>query len=207
LLIAAALAPASATLRRPGVDRLKLPILSSGTGGCFTGQPWCLPADGPHEHLARVQGANQVLNGGLRILSAPLGALLLSLLPLQGILAIDVITALIAILPLLVIHIPQPRASTPLEGAPQGRPSVWSDLLAGLIYVRKWPGVLIVIIMAALINLFMTPAFTLLPLLVKDFFAGGAMQLAWMEAAGGIGVILGGLLLTSGRFTGGSLRP
>src|SRR5690242_16378351 len=32
----------------------------------------------PREHLARVQGFNQALNGGLNILSAPLGAFLLA---------------------------------------------------------------------------------------------------------------------------------
>ena len=47
----------------------------------------------PKEHLARVQGFNQALNGGLNIISAPLGAFLLSILPMQGILGIDVGTA------------------------------------------------------------------------------------------------------------------
>jgi DHA3 family macrolide efflux protein-like MFS transporter len=47
----------------------------------------------PKEHLSRVQGVNQFLNGGLNIVSAPLGALLLSIIPMQGIVAIDVITA------------------------------------------------------------------------------------------------------------------
>ncbi len=44
----------------------------------------------PVEILTRVQGLNQMLNGGLNIAAAPLGALLLELLPMQGILAIDV---------------------------------------------------------------------------------------------------------------------
>jgi len=47
----------------------------------------------PKEHLSRVQGVNQFLNGGLNIVSAPLGALLLPIIPMQGIVAIDVITA------------------------------------------------------------------------------------------------------------------
>lgn len=54
----------------------------------------------PVEQLTRVQGINQMLNGGLNVLSAPLGALLLKMLPIQGILVIDVATALIALLPL-----------------------------------------------------------------------------------------------------------
>ena len=74
----------------------------------------------PKEHLARVQGFNQALYGGLNILSAPLGAYLLAVLPMQGILGIDVGTALLAITILLFIPIPQPErsAQTPSEGTP-----------------------------------------------------------------------------------------
>jgi DHA3 family macrolide efflux protein-like MFS transporter len=51
----------------------------------------------PKEHLSRVQGLNQMLNGGMNIISAPLGALLLEILSIQGILSIDVLSALFAI--------------------------------------------------------------------------------------------------------------
>jgi len=47
----------------------------------------------PVEHLTRIQGLNQLLEGGLNVVAAPLGALLLGMLPMQGILSIDVITA------------------------------------------------------------------------------------------------------------------
>src|SRR4030043_174967 len=62
----------------------------------------------PKEHLARIQGLNQMLQGGMRIDSAPLGALLLVLLPMQGILAIDVFTAMLAVIPLFFFQVPQP---------------------------------------------------------------------------------------------------
>jgi len=45
------------------------------------------------------------------------------------------------------------------------------------------------------INFLLTPAFSLLPLLVKDYFGGGAMELGWVNSASGVGVIIGGLLL------------
>ncbi|HNJ14570.1 MAG TPA: MFS transporter, partial [Anaerolineales bacterium] len=63
----------------------------------------------PKDQLARVQGFNQALNGGLNIISAPLGAFLLSILPMQGILSIDVSTALLAISIVFFTHIPQPE--------------------------------------------------------------------------------------------------
>src|SRR4030043_2057334 len=51
----------------------------------------------PKEHLARIQGLNQMLQGGMSIASAPIGALLLVLLPMAGLLASDVFTAVLAI--------------------------------------------------------------------------------------------------------------
>jgi len=36
----------------------------------------------PREHLTRIQGMNQMLNGGLNIVAAPLGAFLLGILPM-----------------------------------------------------------------------------------------------------------------------------
>src|SRR5215207_6954279 len=63
----------------------------------------------PKEHLSRVQGFDQALYGGLNIVSAPLGAYLLSVLPMQGILGIDVATALLAMSILLFVQIPQPE--------------------------------------------------------------------------------------------------
>jgi DHA3 family macrolide efflux protein-like MFS transporter len=58
----------------------------------------------PNEHLSRIQGLNQMLMGGLNIISAPLGALLLEVLPMQGVLAIDVGTAMLAVVPLFSLH-------------------------------------------------------------------------------------------------------
>jgi DHA3 family macrolide efflux protein-like MFS transporter len=145
----------------------------------------------PVEHLTRIQGLNQMLNGGLNVISAPLGALLLGLLPLQGILAIDVTTALIAILPLFFIKIPQPERRE--QQAAQA--NVWQDFQAGFRYILGWPGLLIVSLMTIGINFTIIPAFSLLPLMVREYFGGNAVHLGWVESAMGIGMIAGGALL------------
>jgi len=149
----------------------------------------------PKEHLTRIQGVNQMLNGGLNIVAAPLGAVLLEWLPMQGILAIDVITAFFAIIPLFFIAVPQPERIEQGQLQSAEKPTVWQDFLSGLRYVLSWPGLMIVGVMAVLINFLLTPAFSLLPLLVKDYFGGGAIQLSWVNSAFGLGIILGGLFL------------
>lgn len=149
----------------------------------------------PKEHLTRIQGINQMLNGGLNIVAAPLGALLLEILPMQGILAIDVITAILAVTPLFFFAIPQPERIEHGELQSSDKPTVWQDLATGLRYVLNWPALLIIASMAVIINFLLTPAFSLLPLLVKDYFNGSAVQLSWVNSAFGVGIILGGLLL------------
>jgi DHA3 family macrolide efflux protein-like MFS transporter len=150
----------------------------------------------PKEHLARIQGLNQMLWGGMSVFSAPLGALLLELMPLQGILAIDVITALMAIVPLFFIAVPQPERLTMLASN-AGKASFWQDFVSGLKYVWGWPGLLLICLMAMQINFLLNPAFSLLPLVVTKHFNGEAIQLATLESLSGIGVIAGGLVLSA----------
>jgi len=148
----------------------------------------------PEKHLSRVAGLNQALWGMAGILAPPLGAILLDVLPMQGILAIDVGTAVLAIIPLLFIAIPNPQR----QEDPQARAeksSVLTDLRQGLSLVWSWPGLAMIIVIATLINLLIVPAISLMPILVTDHFGGAALQLAWMEAAWGIGMVLGGILM------------
>lgn len=146
----------------------------------------------PEQHLARIAGFNQGLMGAANIISPPIGALLITVMPLQGVLLIDVVTAALAIIPLLFVHIPSPIRQTDSSAAP---PSVWSEVRGGLSLVGRWQALKYILVMAMLINLLMTPAFSLLPILVTRFFGGGALELAWMEASWGVGMVAGGLLL------------
>ncbi len=147
----------------------------------------------PQEHLTRIQGMNQMLNGGLNIISAPLGALLLQLLPLQGVLAVDLVTAALAIFTVLLVRVPQPRHDTSTPASVAGQ--YWHDLRAGLRYVLSWRGLLILMGMATIINLVLAPSTSFIPLLVTEHFQGTAWHLGALEAALGIGVLVGGLLL------------
>lgn len=143
----------------------------------------------PKEHLARVQGFNQALYGGLNIISAPLGAFLYAAAPMQGILSIDVGTALLAITILLFIRIPQPERNAAQKA------TFWQDFAAGFRYILAWRGLLVVLAMVMVINFFYSAAESLTPLLILKHFQGDAQQLGWWQAMFAIGTILGGILL------------
>jgi DHA3 family macrolide efflux protein-like MFS transporter len=145
----------------------------------------------PVEHLSRIQGVNQMLQGGLGIFTAPLGALLLGLVGMTGVMVVDVVTALFAVLPLLFLRIPEPER----RAAQTGRARVVQDIGAGLRYVRGLPGHVALIGFAAGINLVMVPAFALLPLLVLQELRGDVGSQAWLTAAFSAGAIGGGLVL------------
>ena len=145
----------------------------------------------PVEHLSRIQGVNQMLQGGLGIFTAPLGALLLGLVGMTGVMVVDVVTALFAVLPLLFLRIPEPER----RAEQTGRARIVQDIGAGLRYVRGLPGHVALIGFAAGINLVMVPAFALLPLLVLEELRGDVGSQAWLTAAFSAGAIGGGLVL------------
>lgn len=143
----------------------------------------------PKEHLSRVSGVNQAMNGALNIVGPALGAVLLSLTEIHNIMLMDVGTAVLAITPLFLIHIPQP---TP-NGNGAEKSSLWADMREGARYLFAWRGMMALLVLALLIKVALTPAFSLLPILATQHFGGDATTLAGMESTFGIGLILGGL--------------
>jgi len=152
----------------------------------------------PKKQLSRVAGANQTLNGIMNILGPALGALLIALLPMQGVLFIDVSTAFLAVIPLLFFTIPQPTRNGSKDAAKiTPDTSLWQDLAEGWRYVVGWHSLLAIIIVAMLVNFLINPAFSLLPLVVTEHFGKGAYELGFINSAFGIGVIVGGLVLSA----------
>ncbi len=150
----------------------------------------------PEEQLPRVAGLNQTMDGAMQIAAPALAALLLGFMPIYSIMGIDMVTALLAILPLLFVVVPQPeRAESPPAGMSLTK-SIWVDLLAGFRYIWRWSGLKGLFAMIMVMSFLSVPAFILLPILTANHFGGGAMQLAWMNGAWGLGLVLGGLLLS-----------
>jgi DHA3 family macrolide efflux protein-like MFS transporter len=144
------------------------------------------------ENLSRVAGMNQSLQGLAAIVAPPLGAFLMQIIPIQIILLIDVATAVLAVGPLFFIKVPQPiREVTEVLGLK----TVLSDMREGARFVWSWRGLRIIMGMSMIINFLMSPAFSLLPLVVTNHFDGGAVELGWLQSANGVGMIAGGLLL------------
>jgi DHA3 family macrolide efflux protein-like MFS transporter len=47
-----------------------------------------------------------------------------------------------------------------------------------------------------ILNFFISPAMRLMPMLVREHFQGGALELGWLQSAWGLGLVTGGVLLS-----------
>lgn len=167
-------------------------IVARAVGGAFHG-----PAFGasttmlvPERHLTRIGGLNQSITGAIQVFGPLLGALLISILPLHGVMLIDVGTAAFAILPLLFVDIPQPEPQADSQGE-----STLTSIRVAFGFVWRHRGLFYIAALAGFMNFVINPVFVLLPLLVTEHFGGDALQLGWLQSASGAGLIAGGLLL------------
>lgn len=149
----------------------------------------------PNEHLSRISGINQTLRGALGIAAPVAAALLLEFMPMYGIISIDFFTAIIAITSLFFVAIPQPNKSDlpVISNAYQ----LWTDVKEGFRYMIAWKGMLYLVVAATVLNFLLNPGFTFIPLLVTSFFGKGAIDLSLLESAFSIGMILGGVVLST----------
>jgi DHA3 family macrolide efflux protein-like MFS transporter len=151
----------------------------------------------PKTHLARIAGLNQTLYGIVNIIAPPIGALLISVFPIQNVLAIDVVTAAIAVSILFFITIPKPPRQLSQANGTSVKTSYKQDLREGWVYIITWPGLLGVALMAMVINFLLVPASSLIPLMVTQEYHGGAVQLGLVDSLIGIGIIVGGVVLST----------
>lgn len=147
----------------------------------------------PSEQLQRVSGVNQSLRAAINIIAPPTGAFLITILPMQGVLFIDVATAALAVLPLLFFSIPQPVRE--LDESGKHKTSVMQDMKEGFDYIWAWPGLLAICVLALLVNFLLTPTGSLMPLLITEHFGLGALQFGLMDSVWAVGMVAGGILL------------
>jgi DHA3 family macrolide efflux protein-like MFS transporter len=167
-------------------------ILARAIGGAFHQPAFyaVTPLLVPERHLARVAGLGNVMEGTMSVAGPLLGALMISILPIHGVMLIDVGTALFAVIPLLLFAIPvvEKSATEPRR--------TWQSIREGLAYVRSVRGLVPFIAAFAFLNLVANPAYRFLPLLVTQHFEAGAISYASLSSAWGIGVIVAGLVVS-----------
>jgi len=178
------------------IGHVYIVMLMRSVGSVFHGPAFSasVPLMVPKRHLVRISGMGSTLNGVKGIIGPGLGALCMELLPLHGIMLIDVFTAILAIVPLLLLVIPQPDT----EHIERIRSvSYFDNLKEGLRFVLHWPGLLMLLGGVALIKIVVSPALSLTPLLIYEHFGRTSVEYGMCQSLSGAGVVLGGFILTA----------
>lgn len=158
----------------------------------------------PKEQYGRANGLMSLVEMGPNIIAPLLAGALLPLISLTGILWLDVGTFLFAIGALLIVHIPQPERTKAGQQAASG--SWGQEALFGFKYIFARPSLLGLQMIFFFGNLFTGIGFTVLaPMVVSrvsasftgDVAAESARVLGWVQSAGAIGGVLGGVAMSA----------
>src|SRR5215216_2378273 len=148
----------------------------------------------PKEKLGRANGMMSLIDMGPGILAPMLAGALLPIISLTGILLIDVATFVLAILVLLLVHIPQPRRTE--EGA-QAQGNIIKEAAFGFRYIFARPSLLGLQLVFFFGNLCAGVAFTVLAPMILLRTGNDSASLGVVQSAGAIGGVLGGITMSA----------
>lgn len=146
------------------------------------------------KHYARASGMLSLAESISGIAAPALAGLLLVAIGINGILIIDIVTFVAAILALLMVAIPQPPRTA--EGA-EGSGSLWHESIYGFRYILARPSLLGLQMLFFMSNLLGTLGFTLLAPMILARTDSNSVILGTVQSAFGVGGVVGGLLLAT----------
>ncbi len=149
-----------------------------------------LPSMVPKDKISRVNGVNFLFSGLIFMAGPILSALLLALFPITYIFLIDVVTFLIAVIPLFLIKIP----FTAKETRAVEKTSFMREFKDGFIIVKAIPGLLSMIIFAMIFNFIFRPFGVLWPYFINVIHDGSAIHLAFLFGSIQVGNVIGSLI-------------
>ncbi|MFO7545906.1 MAG: MFS transporter [Trueperaceae bacterium] len=152
------------------------------------------------EQYARASGMLSLAESIATIGAPILAGLALATIGIGGVFAIDVVTFVIALIALSIVAIPTPPLSD--EGA-ASRTGLWGESLFGFRYILARPSLLHLQLLYLGINLTATLGMVVSAPMVLARTGNDQLALASMEAAIGVGGVVGGLALS---FWGGPQR-
>jgi DHA3 family macrolide efflux protein-like MFS transporter len=153
-----------------------------------------IPQIVPNEHLTRINGIQGSIQSMCMLAAPVLSAALMTLAPLQIMFFVDVGTAAIGI-SILIFFVEVPSLQK-TNGA-QKSLEYFSDIRAGLSYIRKHGFVFRMIILSAVFSILVVPIALLTPLQTTRNFGADVWRLSAIEISFSIGMTAGGLLIAA----------
>ena len=155
-----------------------------------------LPSMVPKDKLSRMNGLNYLFTSLVNIIGPIFGAGLYAIWRIELILWIDIITFIIAIIPLILIKIPvftKPKQE-------KENKSFIHEFKLGLKTINMIPGLVALLLWSMVLNFLLVPTSILLPYYIRFEHGGNEFDYALINVFFSVGMI-GGSLLTSVRKT------
>ncbi len=147
----------------------------------------------PKKHYARTSGMIAIAESGVGILAPILAGILLPAINITGIIAIDLVTLVIALAFLLMVFIPDHKR----EERDDTRRGFIRELWVGFKYILDRKGLLNIQLSFFLFNFFFAIAFTLLNPMILASTNSNSTILGSVQSTGAIGSLVGALILTA----------
>lgn len=154
-----------------------------------------VPLLAPKSELIRIAGINQIIQSACNIAGPALAALFISFMKMTNILLLDVVGAALACTSLLFVKIPDPDNTEKTE-----KVQLLKEAKEALTEVRAQSGLSWLFVLSIIATFFIMPVSVLYPLMTLDHYSGNAFQISLVEAAWGIGALLGGAFLGMKKF-------
>lgn len=149
-----------------------------------------IPTIVPGDQLTRCAGFLQGFESVSMILSPALAAVLFSVWSLSRIVLLDVAGAAIAIVIVLLLHIPSNKSGDSGE-----KVHVWRDTKEGFAVLRGEKGMMAIMIISSLYAFIYFPIGSMYPLITMTYFGGSVADSSVVEIIFSSGTLAGALLL------------
>lgn len=167
-----------------------LALRSAGTAFHTPAMQASVPLLAPESELMRIAGINQIIQSVSNIAGPALGAVFISLFDMTYVMLMDVAGAAIACTSLLFVSIPNPKKE---EGQ---KPNVWLEIKEGIRHLFIDKGLSYLLVCVIVVTFFMVPIAALFPLMTLNHFNGTTFDMGLVEVAWGIGMLLGGAIVS-----------
>ncbi len=146
----------------------------------------------PKDKISRINSVNFLFIALVQLIGPALGAFLWQFFTIDQILWVDVITFLIALIPLIIIKIPFVRDHSDQKE----KNGFIKDFKIGFVALKAVPGLVILLIMSIFVNFLTQPLGTLMPYYVNTIHGGLEFEYALVLIFLQVGMI-GGAIITS----------
>jgi DHA3 family macrolide efflux protein-like MFS transporter len=138
----------------------------------------------PGHELTKAAGLGQMVTSACSIIGPMLGAILMSITSLQVAMLVDIIGAGFAVLTLSFVRIQKPVLAT------GEKIHVFADMKLGFATIKQNKPLLRILIPVILTTLIFTPIGNMLPLMVKNYFHGGAWHNGFIQTIFSAGMLI-----------------